>query len=268
MSRTFIFDSLRAHLKARNFTYKHLAEGIGVSEPTIKRIFSSHDCSIERLDEMCIFLHIELPDLVKSTPKKRRLIEQLTRKQEAELADNKKLLMVAVCVMGLWSFEDMLSHLSITKMDCIRLLQRLDKIGFIEMHVNNQYRLLVAKDFTWIVDGPIMRLVKGVSDDFFNHRFEAPGEVLKIINVRICPQVRESLKARLEQIAQEYADQVVSDSHLPLGERPPLSICIAVRSWVPEFLRDLMLMEDVKKPPRKLTNFHKGSKEATQTRLK
>jgi DNA-binding Xre family transcriptional regulator len=263
MSRTFIFDSLRAHLKARNLTYKLLAEGIGVSEPTIKRIFSSNDCSIERLDEICMFLHIELPDLVKSTPKKRRLIEQLSRKQEVELAANKKLLMVAICVMGLWSFEDMLSHLTISKMECIALLQRLDKIGFIEMHSNNQYRLLVAKDFTWIVDGPIMRLVKGVSDDFFNHRFEAPGEVLKIINVRVSPKVRESLKARLEQIAQEYADQVVSDSNLPLNERPPLSICIAVRSWVPEFLRDLMLIEPVKKPLTKLTKNLKGSKEAT-----
>jgi hypothetical protein len=102
---------------------------------------------------------------------------------------------------------------------------------------------LVAKDFTWIVDGPIMRLVKGVSHDFFNHRFEAPGEVLKIINVRVSPQMRESLKAKLEHVAQQYADQVVADSYLPLDERPPLSICIAVRSWVPEFLRDLMRME-------------------------
>jgi DNA-binding Xre family transcriptional regulator len=253
MSRTFLFDSLRAHLKARSFTYRQLAAGIGVSEPTVKRIFASNDCTIERLNEVCQFLHIELADLVKSTPKKRKLIEQLSRKQEAELAENKKLLMVAICVMGLWSFEDMLSHLTIPKAECIALLHRLEKIGFIEMQTKSQYRLLVAKDFTWIVDGPIMLLVKGVSEDFFNHRFEAPGEVLKIINVRVSPEVRESLKARLEQIAQEYADQVVADSHLALDERPPLSICIAVRSWVPEFLRDLMRIEPKEKQLTKLT---------------
>lgn len=247
MPRHFLFDSLRAHLKARNFTYKFLAAGIGVSEPTIKRIFSNNDCTIERFDEICRFLQVELTDLVKSTPKKRKLIEQLTRKQESELAENKKLLMVAVCVMGLWSFEDMLSHLTIPKTECISLMHRLDKIGFIDMQPKNKYRLLVAKDFTWIVDGPIMRLVKGVSNDFFNHRFEAPGEVLKIINVRVSHQVRASLKARLEQIAQEYADQVVADSHLNLEERPPLSICIAVRSWVPAFLKDLMRIDPTEK---------------------
>lgn len=247
MSRIFLFDSLRAHLKARGLTYRQLADGLGLSEPTIKRIFASSDCSIERLDEICEFLQIELKDLVKRTPKKRQLTEQLTERQEEELAANKKLLMVAVCVMSLWPVKDMLSHLTMTRLECTSLLNRLDEIGFIEMQPKNQYRLLVAKDFSWIVGGPIMRLIKTVSNDFFDHRFEAPGEVLKIINVRVSPSVRESLKARLERIAQEYADQVVVDSHLPLDERPPLSICIAVRTWVPEFLRDLMRMEpDVK----------------------
>ena len=240
MSRNFIFHALRAHLKARGLNYRQLAQGLGLSEPTIKRIFSNNDCSVKRLNAICTFLQIELADLAKSAPKRRGLIDRLTPGQESELARNKKLLMVAVCVMGLWSFEDMLSNLTITETECMVLLHRLEKIGIIELQPKNQYRLLVARDFSWIVDGPIMRLVKSVSDDYFNHRFESPGEVLKIINVRISPQVRESLKARLEQIAQEYADQVVVDSHLPLHERPPMSICIAARSWVPEFLRDLM----------------------------
>jgi DNA-binding Xre family transcriptional regulator len=243
MSRIFLFDSLRAHLKARDLTYRQLAEGIGVAEVTIKRIFASNDCSIERLDEICAFLQLELKDLIKRTPKRRELIERLTVEQERELASNKKLLMVAVCVMGLWAFNDMLSHLSISRYECVKLLNRLDEIGFIEMHSRQQYKLLVARDFSWIQGGPIMSLVKGFSSDYFDHHFQGDGEVLKIINVRVSPEVRESLKAKLEQIAQQYADQVVVDSHLPLDERPPLSICIAVRSWVPEFLRDLMRIE-------------------------
>jgi DNA-binding Xre family transcriptional regulator len=259
MSRTFLFDSIRAHLKARGHTYRQLADAIGVSEPTVKRIFATNDCTIERLEEICQFLNIELAQLVKSTPKKRKLIEQLTRKQETELAQNTKLLMIAICVMGLWSFEDMLSHLVISKVECIALLQRLERIGFVEMQPKNQYRLLVAKDFTWIVDGPIMRLVRGVSDDFFNHRFEAPGEILKIINVRVSPAMRETLKTKLEQVALQYADQVVADSHLSLDERPPLSICIAVRAWVPEFLRDLMRIEAQDIQLTKLTKEAKGS---------
>ncbi len=239
-SRTLLFETLRAYIKARGLTYKQLAEGLGVSEPTIKRIFASNDCSVERLAEICEFLQIDLTDVFKRIPKKRQLLYELTKKQEEELVTNKKLLMVAVCVMNLWTFEDMLRHLTLSSLECMSLLNRLADIGFIALLAKHRYRLLVAKDFAWIADGPIMRLVKRFSDDFFNHTFEAPGEVLKIINVRVSLEVREELKRRLEQITEEYADQVVVDSHLPLTDRPPLSICIAVRSWVPEFLRDLM----------------------------
>ncbi len=245
MSRVFLFDSLRAHLKARGLTYSQVAEGLDVSEVTIKRIFASNDCSIERLEQMCEFLQLELKDLVKRTPKRRQLIEHLTAKQEEELASNKKLLMVAVCVMALWTFDDMCAYLRMTNVECVRLLNRLDALGFIEVRPKHQYRLLVARDFSWIRGGPIMRLVKGFSTDYFDHHFEGEGEVLKIINVRVSPEVRETLKAKLEQIAQQYADQVAVDSHLPLSERPPLSICIAVRQWVPDFLRELM-REDTK----------------------
>ncbi len=262
MARIFLFESLRAHLKARGLTYQQLAQGLGISETTVKRIFASNDCTTERLDQLCHFLQIELADLLKCAPKTRKLIEHLTREQEAELVKNKPLLMVAICALGLWTFEDMLSHLNIQRSNCIALLHRLEEIGFLEIHPDYHYRLLVARDFSWIVDGPIMRLCKTVADDYFNHRFDAPGDLLKIINVRISPHMHESLKARLEQIAREYSDQVIADSYLPLDQRPPLSICIAVRSWVPQFLRDLMRTEELaptSSDPKKAKVSHSGT---------
>ena len=48
MSRTYIFQALKAHLKARGMTYKDLAQSLGLSEPTIKRMFTACDCSLER----------------------------------------------------------------------------------------------------------------------------------------------------------------------------------------------------------------------------
>jgi hypothetical protein len=55
--------------------------------------------------------------------------------------------------------------------------------------------------------------------------------------------VRTLLKGKLEEVLQQYIDQVAVDAHLPLDERPPLSICVAVRSWVPDFLHELMQMD-------------------------
>ena len=244
-TRNFIFETIKAHLRARGITYKDLSKELGISEQTIKRIFATCDCSLERLEGICALLHIELRDLIKTSPRPKKLIERLTYDQEIEFAQNKNLLMVAICTMGLWSYQDMLDHLTLSVKECVLLLNRLDEIGFIELRAHQRYRLLVAREFSWIVDGPIMRMVKGMAGDYFNHLFDGEGELLKIINVRISPQSRKKLKSKLELIAQEYADQVSADAHLPLHDRPPLSICIAARTWVPQALEDLMKADKV-----------------------
>lgn len=244
MSRVYIFEALKAHLKARKMTYADLAQALQLSEPTVKRMFVIQDCTLERLEDICNILQVSLPQIIKSSPRQRNLINQLTPDQEAQLVANKKLLLCAVCAMNLWSFADMVKHLHIPEPECIRLLRKLEGIGILELHPGNQYRLLVARDFAWVVGGPIMNMVKAMADEYFDHRFDGDGELIKIINVRISNHSSEVLKRRLEQIAQEYADQVSMDAHLSLEERSPMSVCIAARRWVPDFMLPLVRFPD------------------------
>lgn len=244
MSRLLIFDALRAHLKARDISYSDLAFGINVAEGTIKRIFTKNDCSTERLDEIAEFLGIHLADLIHKKPQKRHLVDQLSAEHEAQLVTNKKLLMLTVCVMNYWPFKDMLRYLTIPRDECTTLLKELERMGLIEMNDKFNYRLLLSRDFAWLNNGPITQFVKGMSQDYFNHSFDSPGDFLKLINVRVSPYVRGVLKGKLEEVLQQYVDQVALDAHLPLDERPPLSVCVAVRSWVPDFLRELMQIQN------------------------
>ena len=251
MSKTYIIDALRLHLKARNITYKELAQAIGLSEPSIKRLFTGGDCGLDRLEQICQYLHLEFSDLFKTTPRKRKLITRLSLAQEQEFATDQKLLMVAVCALNHWPVADIHKHLQFTRSQVQELLKRLGDMGFLEVQASDRYRLLVASSFGWISGGPIMQMVQSVSDDFFNDGFEGNGEILRIMNMRVSRKAQEQLKARLEQIALEYEDQARADAHLPLEERPPLSVCIAVRTWVPKFMRDLYRLELRAKPGRK-----------------
>lgn len=252
MSKTYIFDALRLHLKARNITYKELAHAIGLSEISVKRLFTGGDCGLERLEQICQYLHLEFSDLFKATPRKRKLITRLNLAQEEEFAKDKKLLMVAVCALNHWPVADIHKHLQLTRCQVQELLKRLDDMGFLEVQASDRYRLLVASSFGWISGGPIMQMVQSVSDDFFNDGFDGEGEILRIMNMRVSRKAQEQLKARLEQIALEYEDQARADSHLPLQDRPPLSVCIAVRTWVPKFMRDLYRLEASAKQPVKV----------------
>jgi DNA-binding Xre family transcriptional regulator len=261
MSKTYILDTLRAHLKARNLTYKDLAQGLGLSEVSIKRMFTGADIGLDRLEQICQFLHLELADLFNSSPPRRKLIARLTHAQETELAGNKQLLMVAVCALNFWTPQDMWAHLKLNRNQIHQLMMRLDEIGFLELQPARQYKLLVSSNFAWITGGPIMRMTQSVSHDYFSDSFEKDTEVLRLLNVRLSVAAQVRLRNRLEQIAQEYVDQSRADSHLPLNERPPVSLCIAARVWVPQFLRDIMRL-DSSEPQGKPRSAGKAKKAA------
>lgn len=240
MSTTaFLFEALKAHLRSRSLTYADLAGGLRVSEGTIKRIFSRKRCSTEQLDTICEYLQLDLADLVHTRPPTRKLLERLTWKQEEEVTSDSKLFVVAVCALHLLRVEEMLQYYEMSEVECVGKLLRLEHIGFLELHPGNRYRLLVARTFRWIPGGPIAQLAKREMADFFDHSFDAPGELLQVLNVRVSDASRVSLLSRLQKVAEAYNEQHVADASLPLAQRHPLSVWLAVRAWEPRMFKAL-----------------------------
>lgn len=240
MSTAFVFEGLKAHLKARGMTYADVARALKVSEATVKRIFASRNCTVERLDELCELVQVELAELARGMPRERRLITRLTEEQEKELMSDPALLLVAVSALHQMGVSDMVEWFRLTETQCVKLLVRLERIGILELHEKNRIRLRIAPAFAWIPDGPIMRYVKSQMQDYFNHPFSEPGEFMRMINVRLSAEARVALLRQIEQIAREYVEQHNADAHLPVAQRPAVSVLLAVRAWEPELFRTLV----------------------------
>src|SRR6185312_1904937 len=85
-----LINRLIAHLKATGRTYKDVANTMGVSESTLRRWMSQGSFSIERLDDLCAALAIDLESLM--APKRQRLIVRyLNEAQELELVADEAL---------------------------------------------------------------------------------------------------------------------------------------------------------------------------------
>jgi DNA-binding Xre family transcriptional regulator len=240
---SFLFEAIKAHLRSRSLTYAELADGLQLSEGTIKRIFSKRRCSTAQIDAMCEFLQLDLTDLVRTAPRSSKLLERLTLQQEQEITGDLKLFIVAFCALHLLRAEEMLQYYKMTEAELIARMTRLEHIGFLELHPGNRYRLLVARTFRWIPDGPIAQLAKREMRDFFHHSFDEPGELLQVLNVRVSDASRVALLSRLRQVAEAYNEQHVADSGLPLAERHPVSVWFAVRVWEPRIFRVLRRAE-------------------------
>lgn len=239
MSSAFLFDGLRMHLKARDMTYADLARALKISEATVKRIFATKNCTLERLDEICELLQVDLAELARGAPRDDKLINRLTPAQEQELMAEPALLLVAICAIQQMRVDEMVELYELDEAQCVKLLLRLERIGILEVHENNRIRLRLARTFAWNPDGPIMRYAKSQTPDFFAHGFDGPGEFMRMVTVRVSDEARIALLRRLEQVAREYDEQHSADARLPLEQRYPLSVLLAVRYWEPALFKAL-----------------------------
>ena len=239
MARTAaLVDALKRELRARNITYATVAKRLGMSEASVKRMFSQKEFTLTRLDAICEVAGMEFSDLARGLAAPDAVISQLTYEQEKEFVENQKLMLVALLTLNHYSFEQMIELFELDAAECTRLLARLDRLKFIELLPHNRIRLLVSRAFAWIPDGPIQRFFKAHAlDDFFRPSFEAEDELMVLANGALSKPSIAALLARLRKTAAEFSAMRSDDAALPTQERSPITLLIAARPWLPDFLR-------------------------------
>jgi DNA-binding Xre family transcriptional regulator len=239
-----LIEALKRELRARQITYAELATRIGISQASVKRLFSRRKLDLERLDAILQAIDCDFSDIARQLQFEQRLLTELSWAQEEELVACPALLLVAVCTLHLMHFEQITAIYRLSAADCTAHLLRLERLGFLDLLPNNRYRLHVARTFRWIPKGPIARFFTEQAHDFLNHDFDGPAESLGMLNLRLSSESRLKLQNRLRELAKEFSAQHISDSALPLAKRYPVSLLIATRSWEPCFMRSLRRLND------------------------
>jgi DNA-binding Xre family transcriptional regulator len=233
-----LVETLKRELRARAITYAEVARHLGMSEASVKRMFARKEFTLSRLDRICELAGLEFSELARMIAAPDSVLSQLTYEQEKEFVENPKLMLVALCTLNHWSFEQILTAYELTAAECVKLLARLDKLKFIELLPNNRIRLLVSRAFAWIPDGPIQRLFKEQFQvDFFRSRFDRDNELLLLANGALSKPSIAALLARLRKTAAEFSGMRSDDASLPSTERMPITLLLAARPWGAEFLR-------------------------------
>ncbi len=234
-----LVDTLKRLLKARGITYGELAARIDMSEASVKRMFSQKNFTLQRLDDILTASGIEFDELsaAQSGP---ALISHLTLAQEREIMGDARLLVVAVSAMNHISFDDIVRYYDMTELEVTKYLLRLDKIGFLELLPNNRVKLLIARTFSWIANGPIQTYFRHeAAADYLNSRFDGENEVMRMVNVMLSKQSAAALLERLKQVATEFAQQHQHETRLPLDQKHAISFVVAARPWVPQAFKSL-----------------------------
>lgn len=235
-----LVDTLKRLLKSRGITYADLAGRIDMSEASVKRMFSQKNFTLQRLDQILDACGIGFEELhaVQGGPK---LVAQLTLAQEKEIIGDPQLLVVAVSAMNHMGFDDIVQTYALTEAQVTACLLRLDKIGFLELLPNNRVKLLIARTFSWIANGPIQSYFRSeAAADYLNARFDGDGEVLGLVNVMLSKQSSAALIERLKQVAADIAQLHQNETRVPLAQKQAMSFMLAARPWVPQIFQALL----------------------------
>lgn len=224
---------LKSELKAAGITYKDLARQIGLAESSVKRLFSSGDLSLSRIDDVLRVLKMDFAELSRSIADAQPLRRELTLEQEQAVVSSPTLMLLAICCLSQWTFKQMVSTYAITDTECVRHLVQLDTLGFIELRPLNRYRLKVAKGFRWRPHGPVMNYFRQhVPHDYYSGGFDGDGETMILVHGQISTAQATTFVERLQRLSQDFAQQHLADQKLGAEHKRAYTLVIGMRSWL------------------------------------
>lgn len=235
-----ISNTLKQLLRQQQLTYKDIANQLDMSEANIKRIFSSNSFTLERLEQICGLINMNLSDLFLIAQKQNQQLTELTIEQEKELVSDSQLFLVAVCVRDAWTFNEIIEHYQIESLQCIRLMAKLDKLKMIQLLPDNHYKLLIAQDFRWIKNGPLERFMeKDVISKFIASTFDEPNSFRFYLRGTYSQSSIDIIQRKLNQLTKEAAILNQDDAALPLEKREHIGLLLAMRPWELSLFKDM-----------------------------
>ncbi len=224
--------ALKAALKSAHLTYASVAVAMDLSESSVKRKFSRQEFSLSELDQICSLCGMEFAELVKLMEQRKDRLQTLTVEQEREIAEDLALLLVAVCVLNRWSFDNIVQYYVFKPHELLQKLAQLDRLRIIELQANNRIKLLVAPNFGWLPNGPIQQVfLRAIQQDFFSARFEREDHELIVLNGMLCESSNAELRRKMERFAREFDQLNQEDSGQDFDSRRGYTVVLALRDW-------------------------------------
>ncbi|WP_118182769.1 helix-turn-helix domain-containing protein [Paraburkholderia phosphatilytica] len=235
-----LLAEIKRELRSRGLTYRDVANELGLSEPSVKRVFATGAFTLDRLAQVAAMLNLSLAELTQAASASIARPSQLTPAQERELVADTKLLLVAVCAINHWTIADITRAYRLTEAECVQRLLALDRLKLITLLPGNRIRLNVSRDFDWLPDGPIRRFFREHGEaDFLEGDFNGARDGHIFIQGMLTRAAADELHRQLRRFRQQFATLHDESLARPLAERHGTGLLLAVREWEPQIFAKL-----------------------------
>lgn len=153
-----LIENLKLHLKAQGLRQRDIADRLGVGLATVKRWLAGEGLTTKRLEDLCDLAKIELFELVEMTARSHSgKAERFTPSQERALGRDPRLFFIFFSLLNGWPPEDCERELAISHQTMQGELQRLARLGLIDILSGGRIRVLTTRMVSWRKDGPVAK---------------------------------------------------------------------------------------------------------------
>ena len=229
--RLAIVRELKRALKERGLTYSAVAAALKLSLPTVKRLFSTGDFSLARVDSICDLVGISLREILERAEENAIPSKRLSVTQEREIVADTRLLFVTWLVLNRMPFEQITRDYRLTEAEVLACFIKLDRLKVIELQPFNRVHLLVSRYFSWRPGGPVQRHINDkLLREFMSTRFLGAHEEFIFHGAPTSTAVLGQIKHILQSSARECMELIERDRSTP-QERNAAAFVLAMRPW-------------------------------------
>ena len=229
--QALIVAELKHALREHQLTYSDVAKKLELSVATVKRLFSTGDFSLERVDGICELMGISLREILERGQERATPINQLTVTQEQEIVADSRLFFVTWLVLNRTPFDEIVLHYRFTDRELLRYFIRLDRLKVIELQPGNRVKLLVSRRFSWRAGGPVQRYIhQKLLREFTSSHFAGSQEEFFFHGGEVSDAALGELKQALRNSARQCAEIIERDRG-PREHRHGAAFVLALRPW-------------------------------------
>ena len=226
-----IVAELKRALKESGLTYAQVAKHIGLSLPSVKRLFASGNFSLRRVDDICQFAGVELIELLERARRRPTQARRLTTAQESALIADPRLFLVTWLVLNRTAFEELVRDYQLSSREVLRYLVRLDRLKIIDLLPGNRVKVLIDPHYSWRTGGPVQEYVfHRLLREFFTSRFVGESDAFYFHGGSVSDAALARVRQLLQRAARDCMDVIERDKVIP-ARRASAAFVIGVRPW-------------------------------------
>jgi DNA-binding Xre family transcriptional regulator len=219
-----ILGELKKIIRLQKLHYREIASKIGLSESGFKKLMTSSDCSLARLDTICRVLGVRLLDVIHHLDSPEMIEVEFKRAQERYFETHHEgFLLYWFLVYERRSLEDSMKLLKMESASATKVLIRLDRLGLLTFLPGGEIRLPQPRSVLWVGKSSFIRKMFHQWALALTRKVAKPdpksGEYFTIRYVPMTETTWSDFLAALQNVDYSFVNRAVREMRLKAAKR-------------------------------------------------